>query len=235
MNTNIQLRRQCSLINLNALKKEDRRRSYSLNNNHYLNSLLCDYSDNLEWDEMDLVELSETDKLSDYDIDEYFNFNEFDFEMINFHQEDTESLSMSSSSSTSSISILKNNELISYDYIKSYYRLFDILKTSIKSKSVASLVGQNTKKYLCLKSKHSSLLNLNENIKYCLIKKQQKKKDSHIRFFRFNKIIIYFGRLMNKFKSIIYRKRQKIRNNVNNLLLIDMIDDEALKSYDIID
>jgi hypothetical protein len=230
MNTNVQMRRQYSLINLYELKKKDRRKFYSLNDDHYLNSLLCD----LEWDEMDLVEMSEADTLSDYDIDECLKFNEFDFEMIKFHQEDTISLA----SSASSLSILKINKMISYDYKKSYYYLFDdILKTSTtKAKSVASLIDQNTKKYLCLKSKHSSLLNLNENIKYCLIKKQQKKKDvliANIRFFRLNKIIIYFGRLINKFKSIIYnRKRQKMKNNV---LLIDMIDNEILKSYDIID
>ena len=230
----IKLRRQSSLVDFNELNREkhDMRKYYSFcfNNRHLDNFLLnCD----LEWDETDLMQMNETDTWSNYDIDEHMsdlNFREFEFEMINFchhhHEKEDDACS-------SSVSSLKQNKLFFNDNFKSYYRLFSCFnENKMVSKSVTHL-SQNKRKYLCLKSKHLSLLDLNENIKYCLIKK--KKQLPNFKFFRLTKIniiIAYLERLVDKIKSIIYKKRQNINKNHENLL--DMVDDDILNSYDII-
>ena len=248
----VRLRRQLSLTNLTTLGEREmhKRKYYSFCMSNYHGTMTIPLVSflvknlELEWDDTnDLIELTESETWSNYDFEEYMP--EFSFYDIDLTQEE-HSISHSSLQSICSFSDLKKQNLVSYDYLKNYYQLLeqsDILKNEYyKSKSLTNLTK---KKYLCLKSKHFSLLNLNLNIKYCLNKKKQKKKsfeiDKNTRFFRLSKInliLVYFERFIDKFKSIIYKSSnyyKKTRKKNDNLCFYEMIDDEILKNYEIIE
>jgi hypothetical protein len=206
------LRRQSSLNNLTFLNNREinKRKYYSLNSS----STFLVKNSELEWDTTDLIELTESETWSNYDIDDYIDelkYYEFDFEQQQQQY-------------NSQLSIPANLN----------YQL--VILEPLKSQSVQNLTQ---KKFLCLKSKHLSLLNLNPNIKYCLNKKPQKVDDDrNVWFFRlskFSRLLVYLERLIDKFKSIVYKKSHKSKLNDDNFVLLEMIDEELLKSYDIIE